>query len=157
MFGYDRIFVRPAHDALADRERVNAELAERGVLQLAIGRVVFDPLHVAAELIALVQHRRVPVGEPRAFVEPAAGQFTQPIEMRFDVTEQRLRQMNAQQIGQRRIGAVEIHACCVGGQQAGLPGRDMVLLRCGRLSHDRPLGFLALRTFYAAFSACRLG
>ncbi|MGY4484751.1 uncharacterized protein involved in high-affinity Fe2+ transport [Bradyrhizobium sp. LM3.2] len=49
--------------------------------------MVFDPLHVAAELVALVQHRRVPVGEPRAVVEMAAGQFTQAIEMRFDVTE----------------------------------------------------------------------
>jgi hypothetical protein len=87
VLGDDRIFVRPAHDALADRERVDAELAEGGLLQLAIGGVVFDPLHVATELVALVQHRCVPVGEPRAFIEHAAGEFAQPIEMRLDVAE----------------------------------------------------------------------
>ncbi|MGX1050897.1 hypothetical protein AB7M74_001832 [Bradyrhizobium japonicum] len=110
VLGHDGIFVRPSHDALADRKRVDAELAESGVLQFAIGRVIFDPLHVAAELVALVQHRRVPVGEPRALVEMATGEFAETIEMRLDVAEQRVRQMDTQQIRQRRIGAIEIHA-----------------------------------------------
>ena len=43
-------------------------------LQFAIGRMIFDPLRVAAETVALVQHRGVAVGEPRAFVEMAAGE-----------------------------------------------------------------------------------
>ena len=106
----DRIFVRPSEDALADRHRVNAEFTECGALQLAIGRMVFDPLHVAAEAVALMQHRHMPVGQPRAFVEMPAGQRAQPVEMRLDMTEQRIRQMDAQEIGQRRIGPVEIHA-----------------------------------------------
>ncbi|MHC2412373.1 hypothetical protein ACVJGC_004964 [Bradyrhizobium diazoefficiens] len=50
------------------------------------------------------------VGQPRTFVEGAAGELAEAIEMRLDVTEQRLRQMDAQEIRQRLIGAVEIHA-----------------------------------------------
>ena len=69
---------------------MNAELAERGGFQLAIGRVIFDPLRVAAELVALVQHRGVAVGQPRAFVEMTAGELAEPVEMRLDVAEQRV-------------------------------------------------------------------
>ena len=123
VLGHDGIFVRPAHDALADRHRVNAELAERGALQFAIGRMIFDPLHVAAEPVALMQHRRVAVGEPRAFVEMAAGKRAEPVEMRLDMAKQRVGQMDAQQIGQRRIGAVEIHARGIGREQARPIGR----------------------------------
>ena len=52
---------------------MNAELAERSLLQFPIGRVILDVLGIAAELVALVQHRRVAIGQPRAFVEMAAG------------------------------------------------------------------------------------
>jgi hypothetical protein len=52
----------------------------------------------------------VPVGKPRAFVEVTAGERPQAVEMRLDMAEQRIGQMNTQQIRQRRIGAVEIHA-----------------------------------------------
>ena len=103
---------------------MDAELAERGVLQLAIGRVIFDPLHIAAELVALVQHRRMAVGEPRAFVEMAAGKRAEPVEMRLDVAKQSVRQMEPQQIRERRIGAVEIHARGVGREQARLVRRN---------------------------------
>mgnify|MGYP003694161543 CR=1 FL=1 len=61
------------------------------------------------KLVALMQHRRVAVGEPRAFVEIAAGQLAEPIEMRLDMAEQRIGKMQPQQIRQRRIGPVEIH------------------------------------------------
>ena len=89
MLGDHGIFVGPAQNALADRHRVNAELAERGALQLAIGRMILDPLRVAAETVALVQHRGVAVGQPRAFVEMTAGERAEPVEMRLDVAEQR--------------------------------------------------------------------
>jgi len=109
---------------------MDAELAERGLLDLAIGRMILDRLHVAAELVALVQHRRMPVGQPRAFVEMAAGQFAEPIKIRLDVAKQRLGQMQFQKIRQRRIGPVEIHSRRVGGQQARLAGgrRSQILL-----------------------------
>ncbi|MGY4423391.1 hypothetical protein ACVWY2_005840 [Bradyrhizobium sp. JR6.1] len=93
-----------------------------GLLDLAIGRMIFDVLHVAAELVALVQHRRMPVGKPRAFVESAAGQSAEPVEMRLDVAEQRLGQMQLQKIGQRRIGPVEVHSRRIGREQARLAG-----------------------------------
>ncbi len=124
MLGDDRVFVRPAHDALADRERVDAELAERGIFQLAVGRVVFDILGVAAELVALVQHRGMAVGQPRAFVEIAAGQPAETVEMRLDMAEQRLGQMQPQQIGQRRVGPVEIHSRRIRRKQSRLVGQS---------------------------------
>ncbi len=114
-----RIGRGPAHDALAMRQRVNAEFAEGGVFQFAIGRMIFDPLHVLAELVALMQHRPVPVGHAPGFIERAADETAEPIEMRLDMLEQILRQMNAQQIGQRRIGAIEIHAGRIGRDQIG--------------------------------------
>ena len=103
---------------------MNAELAECGLLQFAIGRVIFDVLRIAAELVALMQHRRVAVGEPRAFVEIAAGQFAEAIEMRLDMAEQRIGKMQPQQIGQRRIGPVEIHPCRIRREQSRLIGRS---------------------------------
>ena len=123
MLGHHRIGLRPAQNALANRHRVNAEFAERGALEFAIGRMILDPLDVAAEAVALVQHRHVAVGKPRAFVEMAAGERAQPVEMRLDMAKQRIGQMDAQQIGQRRIGAVEIHAGGVGRQQSRLVRR----------------------------------
>ena len=99
---------------------MNAELTESGVLELAIGRVIFDRLHVAAELVARVQDRRMPVGEPRAVVEGTTGQFAEAIEMRLDMAEQRVGQVDAQEVGENRIGAVEIHARGVGRKQVRL-------------------------------------
>ena len=99
---------------------MNAELSERDLLQFAISRMIFDPLHVAAEAVALVQDRWVTVGKPRAFIEMATGERTQPLEMRLDMVEDRLGQMNPQQIAQRRIGAVEIHPRRIRRQQSGL-------------------------------------
>ena len=64
----------------------------------------------------------MPVGKPRAFVEMTAGERAQPVEMRLDMAKQRVGQMDAQQIGQRRIGAVEIHAGRIRRQQSGLVG-----------------------------------
>ena len=84
--------------------------------------MIFDPLHVAPEAVALVQHRRVAVGKPRAFVEMAAGERAEPVEMRLDMAKQRVGQMQPQQIGQRRIGAVEIHARGIGREQSRLVG-----------------------------------
>ena len=67
---------------------MNAELAEGGALEFAIGRVIFDPLHIAAEAVALMQHRHMPVGQPRAFVEMTAREAAQTIEMRLDMAKQ---------------------------------------------------------------------
>src|SRR6476469_6649858 len=99
---------------------MNAEFAKGGALELAIGRMIFDGLRIAAELVALMQYGRMPVGEPRAFVEMTACERAEAIEMRLDVTEQRVRQIYPQEISQRRVGAVEIHARRVGREQVRL-------------------------------------
>jgi hypothetical protein len=62
----------------------------------------------------------MPVGEPRAVIEVATGERAEAIEMRLDVTEQRVRQIDAQEISQRWIGAVKIHAGGIGREQAGV-------------------------------------
>jgi hypothetical protein len=51
-----------------------------------------------------------------------AGKRAQPVEMRLDMTEQRFGQMDAQEIGQRRIGPVEIHARRIRREQSRLVG-----------------------------------
>ena len=78
---------------------------------------------VAPEAVALVQHRRMAIGQPRAFVEMAAGESAEAIEMRLDMPEQRVGQMQLEQIRQRRIGPVEIHPRGVRCQQSRLVGR----------------------------------
>ena len=89
---------------------MNAEFAERGALQLAVGRMVLDPLRVSSEPVTLVQHRHMPVGKPRAFVEMSAGKRAQPVEMRLDMAKQQIGQMDAKQVRQGRIGTIKIHA-----------------------------------------------
>ncbi len=71
--------------------RVDAELAIRDRLEPPIRGVVLDPLPVAAEAVAVVQHRRVLVGERRALIEFAGGEFTEPVEMRFEMCAQVIR------------------------------------------------------------------
>ena len=71
-----------AQHAGAMAHGVHAELLEGDLLHLAIGRVVVDPVLVAAEAVARLQHRRMLVGDLRQLVEPVAGQRAQPIEMR---------------------------------------------------------------------------
>src|SRR4249919_270621 len=82
---------QPMPNSVWLNRNVNACLATTGYLSgqprmplridIAIGRVILDPLCIAAELIALMQHRRVAVGEPCAFVEMAAGHGAETIMM----------------------------------------------------------------------------
>jgi hypothetical protein len=44
-------------------------------------------LRITAETVALMQHRHVTIGEPGALIEMTAGEATQTIEMRLDVTK----------------------------------------------------------------------
>jgi hypothetical protein len=101
--------------------------------------MIFDPLHVAPEAVALMQHRHMAVGQPCAFVEMSAGERTQTVEMRLDVPEQLIGQMNPQQIGQRRIGAIKIHSGCIRRQQSRPIGREAHIVVLVRLVHWQPL------------------
>jgi hypothetical protein len=81
--------------------------------------VILDPLRVAAKPVALMQHRHMTVGQPRAFVEMAAGKLTQAVKVRLDVAKQLVRHMDAKQVRERRIGAIEIHAGRIRRQKTG--------------------------------------
>jgi hypothetical protein len=76
--------------------------------------MIFDPLPIVSKPVALMQDRSVLVRQPRTFIEMAACKPTKPIKMWFNVPEQMIRKINTQQISQHRIGAIEIHARCVG-------------------------------------------
>jgi hypothetical protein len=69
-----------------------------------------------------MQHRDMAIGQSRTFVEVAAGEFPQPVEMRLDMAEQRIRKMYAQEISEREIRAIEVHARGVRREQSGLTG-----------------------------------
>ena len=62
---------------------VELEVAEGDPLHLAIGRMILDPVLVAAEPVARMQHRRMPVGDAGELVEPAAGKQPEALEMRL--------------------------------------------------------------------------
>ena len=148
VLGDHRIGLRPAQNALANRHRVNAEFAERSALELAIGRMVLDPLDVAAEAIALVQLRHVAVGQARAFVEMAAGERTGSSSRcgsiwRNSASGRWVRSRSRQ----RRVGAVEIHAGGVGRQQSRLVRRHSRVGAVARRVHGQAL-FVRCRTMH---------
>jgi hypothetical protein len=76
-----------------------------------------------------MQHWRMAVGKPRALVERPAGEFSEEIEIRLDMAKQRIGQMQPQQIRQRGIGPIKIHARGVGREQSWLvdPGPTPVI------------------------------
>ena len=75
---------------------VELEIAEGDVFHLAISAVIVDPVLVAAEPVARMEHRRMLVGDAGELVEPAAGQCAEPIEMRLELGEIAARQIDRQ-------------------------------------------------------------
>jgi len=49
-----------------------------------------------------MQRRTMTVGKPGALVEMPARERAQPVEMRLDMAEQRIWEVDAQEVGQRR-------------------------------------------------------
>jgi len=72
--------------------------------------MVIDPVLVAAEAVARMQHRRMLVGDPCELVEPAARKGAEPIEMRLQPPEIVRFQIKRQQVAQAPIDGVEILA-----------------------------------------------
>ena len=99
------------------------------------------PTQGSARDPALVQHRHVAVGKPRAFVEMAAGERAQQVEMRLDMAEQRIGQMDAEQVRQRWIGAVEIHPRRIRREQSRLIGWNRHIMVLAWLVHWQPFFF----------------
>ena len=101
------------------RHRVDTELTEADPFQLTIGGVILDVLHIIAEAVARMKHRWMAIGKARAIVEMVARQRAEAIEVRLDVAENVLRQMDAQQIHERWICTKEIEPRGVGRNGAG--------------------------------------
>jgi hypothetical protein len=114
VFGDRRQRAIHAEHASAMAHGVKLEIRERDVLHVAIGRMVVDPVLVAAETVARVQNRWMLVGEASQLVEPAAGQHAEAIEVRFQVAEIFRREIKRQQIAQAAIERVEILPRAVG-------------------------------------------
>ena len=101
---------RPVHAerAAAMAHGMKLEIGEGDALHLAIGRMVVDPVLVAAEPIPGIEHRRMLVGDPGEFIEPPARQFAEPIEMRFQPPKILRLQIKPEQIAQAAIDRIEI-------------------------------------------------
>ena len=80
-----RVSVRPAENPLLVAHHMNAEVTKDDLFQIPIGRVILNPLHVAAEPVPLVQNRTMGVGEPRRIIHLVGSQLTEPLQMRLQV------------------------------------------------------------------------
>ena len=94
--------------------RMQSEFAERDPLHLAIGRMIFDPILVAAEAVARMKHRGMLVSGVGKLVQAAAREFAEAIEMGLQMSAQRGLQVNVEQAAKRVIGAVEVHPATIG-------------------------------------------
>src|SRR5581483_2906431 len=81
---------------------------EGDALHLAIGGMIVDPVLIAAEPVARVQYRLIPVRDPRELVEPAARQRAEAVEMPFEARKIVSRKIEPQQIAQGPVDGVEI-------------------------------------------------
>ena len=110
---------------------VELEIAERDLLHFAIGPMVVDPVLVAAEAVACVQDRRVLVGDPGQFVEPAARQNTQAIKMRLQPSKIVRLEIKSDKIAQAAVDRVEILA---GAIRRDVTGAAILRLRVAERS-----------------------
>ena len=101
------------------RHGVDAELAVGHALELAVGRVVLDPLLVAPEAVAVVEHRDVPVGQPRPAIELVAGERAQAVQVRVDVTQERRGHVDVEEVRERGILPEEVEAGGIRRDQSG--------------------------------------
>ncbi len=101
------------------RHRMQPEFAETDSLHLAIRRMKLDPILVAAETIARVEHRRMLVGDFRKLVEPAPSELAELIEMRLHRGAQPRLHVKIEQVAQAAVDAVEVHAAAIRRNQFG--------------------------------------
>jgi len=100
---------------------VELEVAEGDLLHLAVGGVILDPVLVAAQTVAGVQHRRIAVGEAGELVEPATREPADARQMGREVGVCRRLEIEADEIAQAAVRLPEV--------EAGAIGREG---RCGR-------------------------
>jgi hypothetical protein len=97
---------------------VKLEIAECNGFHLAVGRMVIDPVLIAAKTIACIQHRRMLVSGSRQMIEPAAGQRAETMKMRLQPSKIIRLEIKLEQAAQAAIDRIKI-----------LPGairRDMI-------------------------------
>ena len=117
-----------AQHAGAMAHGVHAEVVEGDLLHLAVGGMVVDPVLVAAEAVARLQHRRMLVGHHGEIVEPVAGERAQPLEMRRHRRPQAGLQVERQQVlelpvDRHRSSGHAHRVRCVRRRAAAWPGR----------------------------------
>ena len=92
---------------------MQAELVEADLLHLVIGRMMLDPLHVAAEAVAVVEDRRMLVGLVGPAIEVAAGQSAEPVEVRPEMRLLVGGEIEAEEIAQAAVDLEEIEVAAV--------------------------------------------
>src|SRR3982074_786718 len=108
MFGDSRERAIHAAGAGAMAHGMELEITKRDFLHFAVGRMVVDPVLVAAKTIPRMQHRRMLVGDPRQFIQPAARQLAETLEMRLEPAKIIPRPIQREQIAQAAIHGIEI-------------------------------------------------
>ena len=93
---------------------MHAEVVEGDLLHLAIGGVVVDPVLVASEAVARMQHGNVAIGDHGKFVEPAAGQRAQPVEVGSHRRAQARLHVERHQVLKLAVDGIEVLAMDVG-------------------------------------------
>ena len=106
---------------------VELEIAECDLLHLAIGRMIVDPVLVATEAVARVQHRRMLVAGAGECVELAAGQFAHALEMRLQRRARIWRETEPEQVADAAIDGKEVET---GAVRRHVPRR--IVFRLGR-------------------------
>ena len=122
-----------AEHAGAVAHGVELEVAEGDRLHLAVGGVVLDPVLVAPQAVARVQHGPVLVGDAGKLVEAAAGEHAEARKVRRQMRVHAGRQVKRQQLLQPPVDGVEVLPRAVrrNGRRLG-PGRGC-RARLGRL------------------------
>ena len=128
--------LRHAQHAGAMAHGVHAEVLEGDLLHLAIGGMVVDPVLVAAEAVARMQHRRVLVGHHGEIVEAVAGERAQPLEMRRHRRAQAGLQVERQQVLELPVDGIEVPAVRIGRDVLG------AVRRLGHVGRHVGHGFL---------------
>jgi len=139
VFGDRRQRTIHAERAGAMAHGVELEIAKGDLLHFAIGAVIVDPVLVAAEAVARMEHWRMLVGDAGEFIEPAAGQGAEPIEMRLEFCEIARREIERQQVAQAAVDRIEILARAIRSDTGGgaIGGIGERCLACKRV-HGGP-------------------
>ncbi len=108
VFGDRRQRAIHAERAGAMAHGVELEVAERDRFHVAVGGMIVDPVLVAAEAVARLQHRRVLVGGSGELVEPAAGKGAEAVEVGLEPAKVIGLQIEPEQVAQAAIDGIEI-------------------------------------------------